>query len=670
MKNYTGNPGHIYRYLRKIKIPFKVLFFIMGIVSTIWFLIRVIPKPSRAAYPCMRAAAPFMSAFVIYLSALLTTGVVLNMARKNFQKSRYLAGGVLFITAVLLAGFCLTSNPENARAGVIVPLVIHSPNNPMGEGVGIMPGRVVWAWDADATNENCTNSQDDAYFYPHNNNQVVVDQMVSGILQQLTGAEYDSAAWSDMFRYFNGEKFGEPDWDYVEHEDIFIKTNATSTWGYPGGTYIKIDFSVRPSSSYIAETNPYVVLAVLRQLVNVVGVRQQNLWVGDPMKQIYMHAYELWYNEFPDVNYIGQSGGFGRTQVVAGSNPAIFYSDKGSVMTEAVSDKIYTVMENADYMINIPTLKAHARAGITLSAKNHFGSHTRGGATHLHNGLVAPNEGPPTRTEMGQYRVQVDLMGHKLLGRNTMLVLVDGLYAGPEATYPPDKWNMAPFNGDWTSSLFASMDQVALESVCFDFLKNEYNNKSAKDSRGDSHIINFPNMAQGVDDYLEQAADPSKWPENIVYDPEDDGEPITSLGAHEHWNGAETKQYSRNLGLDVGIELIGIPAGLIEGATSVRTLKADGIQSLECYPNPFAHQLVLKFKFDEPSVAKVDIFNLQGQLVKNLAEGEFLPGEHCLDWNGSGSNGSPLPEGIYLVRISANAASGSLVESKQVQIIR
>jgi hypothetical protein len=70
-----------------------------------------------------------------------------------------------------------------------------------------------------------------------------------------------------------------------------------------------------------------------------------------------MHAYELWHNEFPDVNYIGQSSGFGRTQVVAGSDPAIFYSDKGSVMTEAVSDKIYTVMENADYMINIPTLK-------------------------------------------------------------------------------------------------------------------------------------------------------------------------------------------------------------------------------------------------------------------------------------------------------------------------
>jgi hypothetical protein len=37
----------------------KFLFILLGIVSTIWFIIRVVPKPSRASYPCMQAAAPF-----------------------------------------------------------------------------------------------------------------------------------------------------------------------------------------------------------------------------------------------------------------------------------------------------------------------------------------------------------------------------------------------------------------------------------------------------------------------------------------------------------------------------------------------------------------------------------------------------------------------------------
>ena len=43
------------------------LFLILGIFSTVWFLVRVIPKPGRAAYPCMRAAAPFMSGFIVYV---------------------------------------------------------------------------------------------------------------------------------------------------------------------------------------------------------------------------------------------------------------------------------------------------------------------------------------------------------------------------------------------------------------------------------------------------------------------------------------------------------------------------------------------------------------------------------------------------------------------------
>ena len=452
---------------------------------------------------------------------------------------------------------------------------------------------------------------------------------------------------------------------------FFIKINAGSTWGYPGGTYIQGDFSVRSSINYIAETNPHVVLAMLRQLVNVVGARQEDIWVGDPMKHIYKHAYELWHNEFPDVNYIGSAAGDGRIKVVSGSEPVVFYSDKGTEMTDAVSDRLYTVMEEADYMINIPTLKAHARAGITLSAKNHFGSHTRGGAVHLHEGLVAPgDDGVPTRTELGMYRVQVDLMGHKMIGRNTMLILVDGLYAGPEATWPADKWNMEPFAGDWTSSLFASLDQVALESVCFDFLRTEYLNKTVKDARGNNWKINFPNMAQGVDDYLEQAADPAKWPANITYDPENDGVPLTSLGAHEHWNGTQTKQYSRNLGLEQGIELVSIPADLVASVVNVEEKQAVREEIINAYPNPFSEKVNLRFLIDEQASVKLDVYDMRGQLVRTLADRTFTPGEHIMNWDGTGGSASFLSGGIYIVSIKIDSPSGIKLDSRRVQIIR
>jgi hypothetical protein len=37
----------------------KLILISIGLLSTLWFLLRVIPKPSRASYPCMQLAAPF-----------------------------------------------------------------------------------------------------------------------------------------------------------------------------------------------------------------------------------------------------------------------------------------------------------------------------------------------------------------------------------------------------------------------------------------------------------------------------------------------------------------------------------------------------------------------------------------------------------------------------------
>ena len=142
-------------------------------------------------------------------------------------------------------------------------------------------------------------------------------------------------------------------------------------------------------------------------------------------------------------------------------------------------------------------------------------------------------------------------MGSKYLGLNTLLYIVDGLWGGTEATETPVKWQMEPFLNDWPSSVFMSLDQVALESVCFDFLRQET-------KIGLPQWKNRANMAQGVDDYLHQAASRENWPNGIIYDPDKSGKPISSLGIHEHWNNPVDKSYSRNMGKSNGIELVKI----------------------------------------------------------------------------------------------------------------
>jgi hypothetical protein len=204
------------------------------------------------------------------------------------------------------------------------------------------------------------------------------------------------------------------------------------------------------------------------------------------------------------------------------------------------------LFEEMDYMINLPTLKGHKHAGVTMFAKNHFGSHTRGDAKHLHGGLVKIFN-DPIRNDYKMYRVLVDLMGHELLGKKNLIYLMDALYCSEQEVNQPDKFIKSPWNNDWTSSIFISQDPVAIESVGFDVLYYELDGTNGLDA--------FPHYG-AVDDYLHQAADETNWPTGIIYDPENDGSKIASLGVHEHWNNSIDMKYTRNLGTGNGIELI------------------------------------------------------------------------------------------------------------------
>jgi hypothetical protein len=303
-----------------------------------------------------------------------------------------------------------------------------------------------------------------------------------------------------------------------------------------------------------------VVLEILRQLINECGVAQSDITVCDPQNPTYGHNYDAWGAEFPDVVYgDNMFGTHGRTLIKPTENELVFYSDKSQ------TDKLYDVIERADYMINVANFKPHLRAGVTFTAKNHFGSQSRSGANHLHYSLVSPlYEGKPTNTGYRKYRVLVDIMGNRYLGQNTLLYVVEGLWGGGAAEVgPPVKYFMAPFNNDWCNSIFISQDQVALESVCYDFLRAEWNG-TYKHDPVNNRLETMPSV-NGVDDYLHQAADKSNWPEGLIYDPDNSGKPMASLGIHEHWNDPLNKQYSRNLGKSYGIELVSIPASLVKG---------------------------------------------------------------------------------------------------------
>ena len=660
MNRYHKNLYHIHHRLKKTRVPAKLLFIIMGVISTAWFLIRVIPKPQRAAYPCMQAAFPMMTGFLIWVGSVTGAFVTFKLSGKYFKTAKVRAGLAFVLAGIGFSIMVVIQPTMKTRAGnlLLTTEIAHPANEPMGTGWGINPGRVVWAWDQDATDQNCPNTRYDPFFAPDNWDQAVVDELITSSVLQLTSESTIADAWDALFRSFNNSK-GLGEVGYTTGQTIFIKANqGTSSW--LSNSNLERDYTGSHANwEPIYDTSPGVILSILRHLIDHAGVPQENIWIADPKSHVWQHTYDYISVEFPHIKYgdkdsIQESNG--RTTLHINDSAAIYFSDLGVVMPDAVSEYLWKEMVEADYLINLAALKAHARAGITLTAKNHFGSTTRGSAAHMHPGLVAPENDTPERIDYGMYRVQVDIMGSSVLGRNTMFFLVDGLWGSPEAVKGPVKWMMSPFNDDYTNSIFISQDQVALESVCFDFLRTE--------AVTGSYDIwkNRPIMAQGVDDYLHQAANPDLWPSGIIYDPDNTGDSIPSLGVHEHWNNATDMQYSRNLGSDSGIYLVKILDGAISSINDHAILNH---LPASAYPNPSPGHITIRTELKDAGLLSIDLLDMSGRVVKKLERSRQVQGTFQREYNINN-----LKSGSYIYHITLTADKEKQHTTGKIQLLK
>ncbi len=114
----------------------KWLFPITGLGALIWFLVRVIPKPSRATYPCQRVAFPLASSFIAYILGLGATTVAIRRARHHLYRSRYVLAGVCIIAALTCAWMTISTNPRQAGAAYVPS---DPANSPVGAAKGTRP---------------------------------------------------------------------------------------------------------------------------------------------------------------------------------------------------------------------------------------------------------------------------------------------------------------------------------------------------------------------------------------------------------------------------------------------------------------------------------------------------------------------------------------------------
>jgi hypothetical protein len=437
----------------------------------------------------------------------------------------------LVFQRVLIAPLCIfltfstASYAQNYSGETNYPFS-YKANEPIGKAKGIYPGRVTWIRDVNATPWNGKTGR---WWDQGNINENVLRQMYARSLNALTGASSNKEAWDDLFKYYN-KTHGRGNRGWKPGELIAIKINLNNT-------YFAND------SDNDIDQSPQATRALLQQLT-MAGIDQKDIMVYDASigwkaRALPDRIYYPLHKEFPDVRWMDAKGSPGRENANWVKDAITFTSPEvelGNDLPKAVVD--------AAYLINIALLKGHEITGVTLCAKNHFGSVKF--PFKDHNKYVSQMKGKP-----GDYSAYVDLMGSPNLGGKTILYIVDGLYGMQTNVGAPknnrDRWHRL-FNGEWSASYFMSQDPVAIESVCLDFLWSEF-----QGNLGFSGAPAFPKgSSKNCDNYLVEAA----MGKNHLLGPyRPNGIKIGSQGVHEHWNNVTDKKYSRNLGKKKGIEL-------------------------------------------------------------------------------------------------------------------
>ena len=393
---------------------------------------------------------------------------------------------------------------------------------PYGQGIGAMPGRVVWAYEPHSVSWDGS-----GYWWETEHfDEAVIQSMVNQAVAVLGGRRDAQEGWAALFAAHNQSR-GKTD-GYRAGEKIAVKANIN------GSAVFDDDTSGETQMSY---TNPVLLKTLLLSLTQQAGIAPADITVYDVSRL------------FPD--YMVRMCTEGALQGVRFADRNTAAADTNSPINWSYAfsgavNYLPTCVTEAEYVINLANLKGHSY-GITLCGKNHFGS-------FLNGNVMRPPEGANlhqflSRKQMGIYSPLTDLMANENLGGKTVLYMLDALICAPSEgasiTGGNARWRQAPFSGGYTASVFASQDPVAIDSVGADFLANE-------------PAVTEHNPAAGErasENYLHEAGLTADAPSGTVYT-NGKGEKTINLGVHEHWNNAGDKQYSRNLGGSEGIELV------------------------------------------------------------------------------------------------------------------
>ena len=92
----------------------------------------------------------------------------------------------------------------------------------------------------------------------------------------------------------------------------------------------------------------------------------------------------------------------------------------------------------------------------------------------------------------------------------------------------------------------------------------------------------------------------------------------------------------------------------------------DGFALRQNYPNPFNPETVIPFELGRPGYVALRIYNVLGQEVAHLTEGNLRAGSYRAVWNGKDARGADVGTGVYLYRLQV----GDAAVTRQMVLLR
>lgn len=357
-----------------------------------------------------------------------------HISRRQFLKSLGMAAASLGIARLWSSRYARAQ--EQIPHPLYLPLLVHTSLK------AALRGKVIHLHASRAANWNFNS----ALYYGKTQSagvlgvdQEVVDAMVDRGVTGLLGLPGDAVAqaWARLIP------------DYAPGKVVAIKINLNNS-----------DQATCASGTSAIDAIAQPVNAVVRGL-RLIGVRDQDILVYDAIRSFPNRLYkELVYKGIQIHDYSGCRG-----------NPSTWNSDDADSKVKFVppgggipSVKLCDSLVNASYLINMPILKGHPLAGVTLGFKNHFGSTNNPSGMHTYVST--------SYAQIDRYNSLVDLFSNPHICGKTVLTIGDGIYGSRMyQNTPPQPWNT--FDGQSPCSLFFAVDPVAIDCVMHDLLKAE-----------------------------------------------------------------------------------------------------------------------------------------------------------------------------------------------------